>query len=150
MIATGTAQWAKVLPHQLVKNDKFVDYNYWSIDLEVDDKERKRLEAAGLKGSQKNPNSFKFKLKEYSSKGNQNQPIRIVDAAKREWTKGEIGNGSKVVIAFETYEHQASKMYGMGKFPKAIQVLEHVPYAGNSGVDEFDAVEPANDGTEEF
>jgi hypothetical protein len=151
MIAEGTAQWAKVLPHQLVKKDKYKDYNYWSIDLEVSDKERKRLEEAGLK-SYKNSNVFKFELKEYTSKGKQNEAPVIVDAAKREWTKGEIGNGSKVRVSFFAYEHQASGMHGLGKQLKAIQVIEHVPYGngGGAGVSEFDAVETANDGVEEF
>ena len=39
MIATGTANWAKVLPHQMVTNDQYRDYNYWSIDLEVSDED---------------------------------------------------------------------------------------------------------------
>ena len=33
MIATGKAQWAKVLPHQLVTNDNYKDFNFWSLDL---------------------------------------------------------------------------------------------------------------------
>jgi hypothetical protein len=153
MIATGTANWAKVLPHQLVTNDQFRDYNYWSIDLEVSDEEKARLLAAGLK-PYKDTNTFKFMLKEYTGKGKKNEAPTIVDGAKRPWANGEIGNGSKVNVSFFTYEHQASKMHGLGKQLKAIQVIEHVPYGNGggaaTGVSEFDAVEEAKDGTEEF
>jgi hypothetical protein len=149
MIATGTANWAKVLPHQMVTNDQYREYNYWSIDLEVSDEEKARLLAANIK-PYKDSNTFKFLLKEKTAKGAENQPPQIVDAAKRPWSNGEIGNGSKVNVSFFTYEHQATPMHGLGKQLKAIQVIEHVPYAGGGstvGVDEFDATEG---GTEEF
>ena len=150
MIATGTANWAKVLPHQLVTNDQYRDYSYWSIDVEVDDDEKARLLAANIK-PYKDTNTFKFLLKEKTAKGTDNQPPMIVDAAKRPWDKGEIGNGSKVNVSFFTYEHQATPMHGLGKQLKAIQVVEHVPYAGangGAGVSEFDALE--DNGTDEF
>lgn len=150
VVTEGTAQWAKVLPNQLVMNDQFVDYNYWSIDVEVDDKERKRLNALGLKGTTKNPNVFKLKLKQYGFGGKENNPPKIIDAAKRDWTDGEIGNGSKVKVSFYVFEHQASKMHGLGKRLKAIQVLEHVPYTGGgSALSEFEAIEEVEN-TEEF
>ena len=149
MIATGTANWAKVLPHQLVTNDQYRDYNYWSIDLEVSDEEKARLLAANVK-PYKDTNTFKFLLKEKTAKGKDNNPPTIVDAAKNMWDKGEIGNGSKVNVSFFTYEHMATPTTGLGKQLKAIQVVEHVPYAGagGSGVDEFATLE--DNGSEEF
>jgi len=144
IVTEGTAQWAKVLPHQMVTNDQYADYNYWSIDVTVSDEERKRLEKMNIKGTEKDPNTFKMKLKEYTAKGKQNDAPTIVDSAKRVWENGEIGNGSKVKVSFYVYDHQASKRYGLGKRLKAIQVLEHVPYTGGgSGLSEFESEEAA-------
>jgi hypothetical protein len=148
LIATGTAQWAKVLPHQMVTNDPYRDYSFWSIDLEVDDKEKERLAEENIK-PYKDSNTFKFLLKEKNGKGVDNEPPRIVDAAKRPWSNGEIGNGSQVNVMFYAYPHKASDMHGWGKQLKAVQVVEHVPYAGNSNYVDFD-VEGDSPSTDEF
>ncbi len=144
MLATGTAQWAKVLPHQLVTNDQYKDYNYWSLDLEVSNKEKKRLVAEGLrpyfKDGEQETNIFKFQRKEVSSKGNELGAPTVVDANKNPWDNGELGNGSKVTVSFFTFEHAMTNKYGLGKSLNAIQVVDHVPYEGGSGVSEFEAV----------
>ena len=144
MIATGTAQWAKVLPNQLVTNDQYKDYNYWSIDLEVDAKEKKRLVKEGLrpyfKGGKEETNIFKFQRKETTQAGKENGAPQVVDANKNPWSDGELGNGSKVKISFFAFEHAMVESAGLGKILNAIQVIEHVPYEGRSGVSEFEAV----------
>jgi len=144
MLATGKAQWAKVLPNQLVTNDDYKDYNYWSIDLEVTDDEKKRLVSEGLrpyyKDGEQETNIFKFFRKEVSNKGKEMFAPTIVDAKKNAWEGGQIGNGSLVKISFYTFEHAMSKKFGLGKTLNAIQVLEHVPYEGASGVSEFESV----------
>lgn len=142
VIATGKAQWAKVLPHQLVTNDNFKDYNFWSLDLEVTDKERDRLKKEGLRpwhrGGEEETNIFKFVRKETSSKGKELGPPKVVDSNKNAWNNGEIGNGSLVKVSFFTYEHAMSKKAGLGKSLNAIQVVDLVPYEGGAGVNEFD------------
>ena len=142
VIATGKAQWAKVLPHQLVTNDNFKDYNFWSLDLEVTDKERDRLKKEGLRpwhrGGEEETNIFKFTRKETSSKGKELGPPKVVDANKNAWSNGEIGNGSLVKVSFFTYEHAMTKKAGLGKSLNAIQVVDLVPYEGGAGVSEFD------------
>ena len=142
VIATGKAQWAKVLPHQLVTNDNFKDYNFWSLDLEVTDKERDRLKKEGLRpwhrGGEEETNIFKFTRKETSSKGKELGPPNVVDANKNAWSNGEIGNGSLVKVSFFTYEHAMTKKAGLGKSLNAIQVVDLVPYEGGAGVNEFD------------
>jgi hypothetical protein len=144
MIATGTAQWAKILPHQLVTADQYKAYNYWSIDLEVSDKEKKRLIKEGLrpyhKDGETETNIFKFQRKEVSSKGNELGAPTIVDANKNPWGNGEIGNGSQVKISFFAYEHAMTKKFGLGKALNAVQVIDHVAYEGGAGVSEFEAV----------
>ena len=144
VIATGKAQWAKVLPHQLVTNDNFKDYNFWSLDLEVTDKERDRLKKEGLRpwhrGGEEETNIFKFTRKETSSKGKELGPPKIVDANKNVWDNGEIGNGSLVKVSFFTYEHAMTSKAGLGKSLNAVQVVDLVPYEGGAGVNEFDSM----------
>ena len=142
MIATGKAQWAKVLPHQLVTNDNYKDFNFWSLDLEVTDKEKDRLKKEGLRpwhrGGEEETNIFKFTRKETSSKGKELGAPKIVDANKNTWAGGEIGNNSLVKVSFFTYEHAMTKKAGLGKSLNAVQVIEHVPYEGGAGVNEFE------------
>jgi hypothetical protein len=148
LVARGTANWAKVLPHQLVTNDPYRDYNFWSIDLEVDDQEKAKLLAENIK-PYKDTNTFKFMLKETSSKGKQNEPPQIVDASKHPWTNGEIGNGSKVNVKFYAYPHKASDAHGWGKMLKAIQVVDHVPYSGGGTSVDFE-IEEGNTNSDDF
>ena len=145
MIATGKAQWAKVLPHQLVTQDDYQDFEYWSIDLEVTDAEKARLKGLNLRPYHKDDgetetNTYKFMRRATIKSGKEQTPPTIVDADKNPWDGGEIGNDSTVNISFYTYEHQKSKKFGLGKGLNAIQVVEHVPFAGAGGVSDFDAV----------
>ena len=142
MIATGKAQWAKVLPHQLVVEDQYKDYNYWSLDLEVTDKEKKRLVKEGLRPYYKNgeeeTNIFKFQRKEVSGKGKELGAPILVDADKNPWDSGEIGNDSDVKVSFFAFEHAMTPKFGLGKSLNAVQIINHVPYTGGgSGVGEF-------------
>jgi len=141
MIATGKARWAKVLPHQLVTTDKFKDYNFWSLDLEVTDKEKDRLKKEGFrawhKGGEEESNIFKFIRKETSSKGKELGAPKIVDVNKNLWADGEIGNGSLVKVSFFPFEHPNTAKVGLGKSLNAVQVIEHVPYEGG-GLGEFE------------
>ena len=141
MIATGKARWAKVLPHQLVTTDKFKDYNFWSLDLEVTDKEKDRLKKEGFrawhKGGEEESNIFKFIRKETSSKGKELGAPKVVDANKNLWADGEIGNGSLVKVSFFPFEHPNTAKVGLGKSLNAVQVIEHVPYEGG-GLGEFE------------
>ncbi len=141
MIATGKARWAKVLPHQLVTTDKFKDYNFWSLDLEVTDKEKDRLKKEGFrawhKGGEEESNIFKFIRKETSSKGKELGAPKVVDVNKNLWADGEIGNGSLVKVSFFPFEHPNTAKVGLGKSLNAVQVIEHVPYEGG-GLGEFE------------
>jgi hypothetical protein len=152
MIATGKASWAKVLPHQLVTQDEYRDYSYWSIDLEVSDAEKKRLKGLNLRPYHKDDgetetNIYKFMRRESNKSGKVNTSPTIVDADKNPWGSEEIGNGSTINVSFYTYEHPKTKKFGLGKGLNAIQVVELVPYAGAGGVSDFEAVGTA---TEEF
>ena len=143
MIATGKASWAKVLPHQLVTEDQYRDFNYWSIDLEVTDAEKKRLKGLNIRPYHKDDgetetNIYKFLRKEVTAKGKEMGPPTIVDKSKNPWNNGELGNGSEVNVSFHTFEHAKTKKFGLGRSLNAVQVVKHIPYAGASGVGEFD------------
>ena len=114
----------------------------YSIDLKVTDEERDRLIATGIKPKQKDANVFVFKRKPMTAKGNHMPAPTVVDENKHGWDSAiKIGNGSKVQVAYDTYEHQATDKYGLGKSLSAVMVKELVEYSGGStGVDEFDAV----------
>ena len=138
-IATGTIEWAKVLGAAPV--DEFTPAGgTWSINLIVDDTERKRLEGIGLKGSAKNPNMFSFKKNAIAKSGKAMEAPKVVDGSKNPWEQTKlIGNGSEGRVKFYTYEHAYSKQYGLGKGIDKIQVTKHVPYG--DGGDDFEVVE---------
>jgi hypothetical protein len=77
-----------------------------------------------------------------TAKGNTMPAPKVVDEHKHGWDSTvKIGNGSRVKVAYDTYEHQATDKFGLGKSLSAVQVMELVAYAGGSdGLDEFDAV----------
>lgn len=143
-IATGKAEWARVLG-PASQND-FEEAPLWSIDLRVDDEEKERLEDLGLKPKIKDDHVFNFKRKLLRKDGQENTAPNVVDSSKKAWAEDKlIGNGSVVKVAFNTYEHKMQKQYGLGKGLTAVQVLEHVPYAGGGGVSEFDDETGATD-----
>ena len=110
--------------------------------MKVTDEERDRLIASGLKPKQKDANVFVFKRKPITAKGNHMPAPTVVDENKHGWDSAiKIGNGSQVKVAYDTYEHQATDKYGLGKSLSAVQVLELVEYSGGgNALDEFDAV----------
>ena len=95
-----------------------------------------------LKPKQKDNNIFTFKRKPITAKGNHLPAPTVVDENKHGWDSTiKIGNGSKVKVAYNTYEHQATDKFGLGKSLEAVQILELVEYAGGSNsLDEFEAV----------
>jgi len=139
-IATGEALYPALFEPKV---DKYTPQpGVYSIDLKVTDKERDRLISSGLKPKQKDNNIFTFKRKPITAKGNHLPAPTVVDENKHGWDSTiKIGNGSKVKVAYNTYEHQATDKFGLGKSLEAVQILELVEYAGGSNsLDEFEAV----------
>jgi len=113
----------------------------YSIDLKVSDEERDNLIASGIKPKAKDNNIFVFKRKTITAKGNSLPAPTVVDENKHGWDSTiKIGNGSKVKVAYSTYEHKASDVYGLGKSLDAVQVIELVEFSGGNALDEFDAI----------
>lgn len=76
---------------------------------------------------------MRFKLPEFTRKdGTKSEGPRVVDALKRPWTGGLIGNGSKVQIAFDVYAWDSRTGSGMTFQPKVVMVLDHVVYEDRS------------------
>lgn len=144
MIAEGKAEWARILG--AASQNEFEEAPLWSIDLRVDDEEKERLESLGLKPKNKDDHVFNFKRKLLRKDGQENTAPSVVDSSKQAWDEGNlIGNGSLVKVAFNTYEHKMMAQHGLGKGLTAVQVLEHVPYAGSGGVSEFEDETGATD-----
>ena len=139
-VATGEALYPALFEPKV---DKYTPApGVYSIDLKVDDEERDRLIASGIKPKQKDANVFVFKRKPLTAKGNHLPAPTVVDENKHGWDNAVmIGNGSQVKVAYSTYEHQATDKYGLGKSLDAVQVLNLVAYAGGgNALDEFEAV----------
>ena len=139
-VATGEALYPALFEPKV---DKYTPApGVYSIDLKVDDEERDRLIASGIKPKQKDANVFVFKRKPMTAKGNHLPAPTVVDEHTHGWdSTGRIGNGSQVKVAYSTYEHQATDKYGLGKSLDAVQVLNLVAYAGGgNALDEFEAV----------
>jgi len=139
-VATGEALYPALFEPKV---DKYTPMpGVYSIDLKVDDEERDRLIASGIKPKQKDANVFVFKRKPVTAKGNHLPAPTVVDENKHGWDNAVmIGNGSQVKVAYSTYEHQATDKYGLGKSLDAVQVLNLVVYSGGgNALDEFEAV----------
>jgi hypothetical protein len=71
----------------------------------------------------------RFKIPQFQRKdGTFSDAPRIVDAKRQPWNGAAIGNGSKVIIAFDIYDWDGENGCGMTFQPQAVQVVDFVPY----------------------
>jgi hypothetical protein len=84
----------------------------------------------------------KFKLPQFTRKdGTKSEGPTIFDAAKNPWdARREIGNGSKLCIAFDIYGWSSPSGCGMTFQPRAVQVVELVEYERINPEDQFGVV----------
>jgi hypothetical protein len=84
----------------------------------------------------------RFKVPQFQRRdGSLSEGPRIVDAKKQPWDGAAIGNGSKVVVAFDIYDWDGENGCGMTFQPRAVQVVEFVPYEQVDPTDGFEEVE---------
>jgi hypothetical protein len=84
----------------------------------------------------------RFKVPQFQRRdGSLSEGPRIVDAKKQPWDGAAIGNGSKVVVAFDIYDWDDENGCGMTFQPRAVQVVEFVPYEQIDPTDGFEEVE---------
>ncbi len=82
----------------------------------------------------------RFKIPQFQRRdGSLSEGPRIVDAAKQPWDGAAIGNGSRVVVAFDIYDWDGENGCGMTFQPRAVQVVDFVPYEQVDPTDEFEA-----------
>ena len=139
-VISGTAYWAKVhQPHF----DQYNEQGIFSIDVTVDAKTKKQLQDLGLGPRIKNKgderNDFITIKRKYTRKdGTKNSEPRVVDSKKTPISPDDlIGNGSKVNVAFDTYDYNVGGNQGVGSSLKAVQVIKLIEYSPSENLDEF-------------
>ena len=73
--------------------------------------------------------------------GSLSEGPRIVDAKKQPWSGAAIGNGSKLIVAFDIYDWDGENGCGMTFQPRAIQVVDYIPYEQLDPTEGFAEVE---------
>ena len=139
-VISGTAYWAKVhQPHF----DQYNEQGIFSIDVTVDAKTKKQLQDLGLGPRIKNKgderNDFITIKRKYTRKdGKKTSAPRVVDSKKTPISPDDlIGNGSKVNVAFDTYDYNVGGNQGVGSSLKAVQVIKLIEYSPSENLDEF-------------
>lgn len=141
MIARGIAMWARV-------KDPDVRYEpCWKIDVLLEEPEAKRLKAAGIKVKRNDDDVFVLKVKRLVTKrkgtGN-NPPPEVVDKQDKPFDT-LIGNGSEVIVQFGVYTWKNTFGSGTGLDLQKIQVVNLVPYAGSTNVEDTEVIVPITD-----
>jgi len=122
----GSLNWAKVF--DLVPNYN-KDGLEWTFDLVLDGDGLKQVKQYKvLKTKEKGDDTvLSFKQKEERANGSKNNPITVTDAAGKPWPADTpLGNGTVADVKFEIWDFGPGKFPGI--YPKAIRVLDHVPY----------------------
>jgi hypothetical protein len=140
----GTAYWASLTR----PNEKFEPM--WRIDLAVDDNTAADLAKEGIAlgetviDGNTIKNVVKFKRKVSKANGDKNQPPSLVDGQKQPLDK-IVGNGSKVVVMYKSYDWNYKGKTGKGLDLQAVQVKNLVEYTPK---EDFDIVTPTESGVD--
>ena len=140
----GTAYWASLTR----PNEKFEPM--WRIDLAVDDNTAADLAKEGISlgetviDGNTIKNVVKFKRKVSKANGDKNQPPSLVDGQKQPLDK-IVGNGSKVVVMYKSYDWNYKGKTGKGLDLQAVQVKNLVEYTPK---EDFDIVTPTESGVD--
>ena len=140
----GTAYWASLKR----PNEKFEPM--WRIDLAVDDNTAVDLAKEGITlgetviDGNTIKNVVKFKRKVSKANGDKNQPPSLVDGQKQPLDK-IVGNGSKVVVMYKSYDWNYKGKTGKGLDLQAVQVKNLVEYTPK---EDFDIVTPTESGVD--
>ena len=140
----GTAYWASLSR----PNEKFEPM--WRIDLALDDDTAAQFAKEGFTLGETTidgdtvKNIIKFKRKVSKNNGDKNQPPMVVDGAKKPLDK-IVGNGSKVVVMYKSYDWNYKGKTGKGLDLQAVQVKDLVEYTPK---EDFDIIESAEGNTD--
>ena len=135
----GTAYWASLTR----PNEKFEPM--WRLDLAVDDATAKEFAKEGFTLGETNidgnvvKNIIKFKREVSKNNGDKNQPPMVVDGSKKPLDK-IVGNVSKVIVMYKSYDWNYKGKTGVGLDLQAVQVKELVEYTPK---EDFEVIESA-------
>lgn len=119
---TGKVKWASVDK----PNTKFEPV--WTVDVILDEKLKKKVEAAGLKVKEDKDGDYILKIKrKVTGKKGPIDPPEVTDADGNPFTK-LIGNGSECKVYFTIYEWASFGTSGNGAWLNRVEVLNHIPY----------------------
>lgn len=130
----GKLHWAKILGNP--QPNYLKDANEWTMDLSLDKDgvaQVKKLQLGGRVKDKKDDRGqfISFKQRELRKDGSPAKPITVIDSSGKPWDQSEkIGNGTVADVKFEVVD------YGMGPdkmgvYPRAVRILDHVPYEGS-------------------
>jgi hypothetical protein len=145
-VLNGKAYWASVV----TPNTTFDEDGVYSIDLAVDEENKKSAVSEGLSIKNKGDERGDFvtiKRKAKRKDGSLNRAPDIMDNMKRPLQNTLIGNGSTVNVLFKTYEwnHKPTNRSGKSADLQAVQVVNLIPYEGsNSASSAFKEVPEGN------
>ena len=128
-VLNGKAYWASVV----TPNTTFDEDGVYSIDLAVDEENKKSAVAEGLSIKNKGDERGDFvtiKRKAKRKDGSANRAPDIMDNMKRPLQNTLIGNGSTVNVLFKTYEwnHKPTNRSGKSADLQAVQVVNLITY----------------------
>jgi len=109
----------------------------WSIDAIIDEEQADEFRAHGHKikeNAETGELSIKFKRNVTKKDGTSNKMPALVDSELMPFNES-VGNGSIVNIQYREYEWKYASKSGVGLDLQAIQVVEHVPFAGGDGAE---------------
>lgn len=139
MKVMGTAMWASIQAPNTTYDPVY------SIDLIVTEDVAESLKAMGLKvKSTEDGFVVKFKRNQFRADGTENNKPAVRDADNQPFAD-LVGNGSRVIVQFSTYEWSNKFGKGISADLQGVQVVELVAYRNGDG-DEF---EPLNESDEE-
>lgn len=140
----GKLFWPKVLGEPVDNYSK--DGKEWVFDLALDAdgiKQAKVLKVLNIKDKDDERGKFLTFKQKYREVGTNEdgsprytKAPRVLDATGKEWDKDtKIGNGSVADVKFEIRNYGTGKYPGI--YPRAIRVLDHVPYDGGNDFPEL-------------
>jgi hypothetical protein len=119
---TGKCSYANVIQ----PNFKFEPC--WSIEIAVDDSNKKLIKESKLKTHHRPDEAVRFRKRFKNFNGKIQDPPLVLDDRGRSWKKGLIGNGSLVTVIADLYEWKYRNKKGIGADLYSVQILNHIPY----------------------
>lgn len=129
----GKARYAKIVGKPVAGYDEGEENKEWTFDLVIDEPTQAKLREEGFEKKLKEKDGevfMTFKRKAYKKDGEAAKPIKIVDRTGSDWNGALIGNGSVLNVKYNINDWTYGKKSGIRPDVIAVQVWDHVEYAG--------------------